>query len=720
MAEQAAREQAALIEQAELESLAVSTIISAAAQPVLEPLVLGRPPEQEEEKEEEPDLSASLQEAFTKLEDVNPFETGDFNVTNIVNLFKDQSTDPSQEFLDKGEVADEFAQLVADAFKRAITTGDPNDIKGVFSTLGQVASQITIDTGESPVEFLEQIIQSEFPLTRLAQLEGRLFQEIDIGNLITQLFNVDLQILQQRNIGADEISAIRVQFKEDLDNLEVNIATEGETFIFGQNTLRMLQDYINSHVENDQLRQVLLGDIQRVIAENRQKLGIQLGEAPPIITPITASLVSVLRQSTVKAIGTVIGEQLRIIDIKQAKLDERGKGRKGRLQAAQRDRILVAVNDVNSFIMRNDIRNPRTGQLLTIATEETRPVTAVQVSAVSAVPSARRFRPVSNEDLVAQLRNLSTTLARPTQSFEHVPRRIRDPQTGLSREGIIKDLIEMEQRMNIRRLADLPPKRQLVSSISKRAKFPNAEIRRGPRRLRSVPDMPAHIFGSEIREIRIRKEITLAELAKIANMIAMENGSLEDIHERPLLDVQKGVTTVQEIVNAIMLVQHMNAGNDFSVLFVPSNPVGGMFLDGALSAIHMNRMLLNPVGGDIFSSIFNTVGNIVKTVASVPLQLAGTVFGGDIRSSLAKPLLVDRARKVDSAQHGGALTQEMFNQGELQPEPFISQGGANQIFRIQPFPFGGRIDNTGFIDQSQINPKFAWGDVPIISLTSFG
>lgn len=679
--------------------------------------------EKEEEEEKEEKQLPPLIEAFTKLQDVRPFQNENFSIDMIVQLFANESTDPGKDtgFLDKGDSAEDFALLVAKAFRDAIAMKDPLAIKGVFNTLGQAAAQIRIDTGHDPIDIFERIIDAEFPLERLGQLEGKVFQDIDVGNLIETLFTVDLQLLQQRNIGPDELIAIRNQFKQDLDELEQHISEEGDTFLFGQNTFRMLQDYINSHVDNDQLRQVLLGDIQQVIAANRQKLGIQLGEAPPIITPITTSLTTVLRQDTAESISNVIGEQLREIDRAQRHIDSFGRQNVNRLEAAQRDRIIAAVTDVNIFTMRNQIRNPRTGQIITIATEREDTVAPQRVAAVSASRAKQRVRPVKNAELVEQLRTIAQTLARPVQTFEHTPRRIRDITTGLSREGIIQDLIEMEQRMNTRIMTMLRPRRQLESSVSRRAKFPNIEIRRGQRRIKSINGQMEKIFGAQMREIRIRKEISLAELAKIANMIAMEDGSLEDIHQRALLDVQKGVTTIQEIVSAIMSQQHANSGNDFSLIFVPSNPVGGMFLDGALAAIHTNRMLVSPVGGDIFSSIFNTVGNVVKTVASVPLALASTVFGGELDPNvIQKPLLFNRARKADSAQHGGILTTDMFNQGEMQPEPFISQGGANQTFHIQPFPFGGRIDNTGFIDQSQRNPKFAWGDVPMIALTSFG
>lgn len=681
-----------------------------------------------------------LAELFEQLQGVTPFQNQDFNIDAIVNLFDSGTTDPSQGFLDKDNTAEFFEQSLKKVIEKALKSADaPTQIRGIFRTLGEAANQIDTNTNQSPVEFIESVIEDEFPIFRVKQLEGKITQPVNIPALISTLFSTDLDDLQRRTLGPAEIGAIRTEFQQDLSELESQIIASNDIelqareigaevgrpdlpfVLFGQNTFRMLQDYINEHVQNNQLRTLLLGDIQQSIAANRQKLGIQLGEAPPQITPISATQVSVLREPIAQAIGNVIGESLNTINEAQARID-RSRREPTRLKEAQRARVLETVKIFNSFVERNTIRSPSTGMLITIATEN---VTA-PVSAVDAPASARRIEkvePVDTAELIAKLNSLAGTLARNIQTFEHVPTRITDPGTGQTREGVIQDIIDMERMMKIMSQQKIKGRRELISSISRRATFPNIDVLRARRRRQQMDGQTTETFGARMREIRIKKDVTLAELAKIANMIAMENGSLETINESPLLDIRKGVTTIQEIIEAIMSQQKTHAGNDFSLIFVPANVFGGMFLDGALDVIHKSRMLVSPVGGDIFSSIFNTIGNVAKTVASVPLQIAGSVFGGGLQP-MAKPLFrpdIFRrpiGRRADAPQTGGILLPDTLVQGEHQPEPFINRS-QDQQFHIQPFPFGGRIDNTGFIDQSQANPKFEFANMHLIPLTAF-
>ena len=681
-----------------------------------------------------------LAEAFTQLQGVPLFDDGEFNTNSIIQLFLEGTTDPTQGFLDKTNSIEIFEREIKKVIRTALRSDNPPaQIRSIFQTLGKASQKIDDQTGESPIELIEAIIQEEFPIFRIKQLEGKITQPVDIPGLINTLFVTDLQNLQRRSLGANEIAAIRAEFQQDLKVFEEQIITSNELEIearelnipgradkpftlFGQNTFRMLQDYINDHVENDQLRALLLGDIQQSIAANRQKLGIQLGDSPPQITPISANRVSILRPSAAESIANIIGESLVTINQAQARIERSKKRRLATNQMkTQKVRVLEVVKTFNDFVQRNQIRSAQTGELQIIPTEVIDIVPQTVEDSSRASKRIEKIRPAFITELITQLNNLSTIFASDTQSFEYVPVRIRDVQSGQTREGIIRDIVNMQRRLKIMGQKRLRGRKGLTSSVSRRATFPNIDVLRARRRRQQLQGKNVESFGAHMREIRIKKDVTLAELAKIANMIAMENGSLETINENPLLDVQKGVTTIQDILAAIMSQQKTHSGNDFSLIFVPANVFGGMFLDGSLDVIHKNRMLVSPVGGDIFSSIFSSIGNVAKTVASFPLQAAGAVFGGELQP-LVKPLFdfnAPIARRKDAPQTGGIISPDTFIQGEQQPEPFINRS-QNQQFHIQPFPFGGRIDNTGFIDQSQVNPKFAWANTPMISLTAFG
>lgn len=693
---------------------------------------VGDPPE--EEKEEEAIVPETIGDAFRKLvdeQDFRPFESGSFNVRSLSDDFINNSRSLDDDvFLNqrgaKAIFETELKDVLRQAFALPTVLERDNAIKGIFSTLGRVTSNTSDSLAKSPEGFIEDILKKEFSFERFQALEGRIFQPVDVPDLINTLFAADLNDIQKRSLSVPEITAIRDQFKVDLAGLEDAISRNEGDFVFGQNTFRMLQQYIQEHVENAQLKQLLLGDIQQQIAASRQSLGLRLGEAPPRIVPLSATRVSVLRGTVNEQIGTILRKELETIDTAQARILA-APGRSPTVQIRkQRTRVLAAVRSFNEFVQRNEIRNPRTGLLVTIATEEAPQFSQAAQRALLTDPVQRRLvtvRGVPVEDLIRQLNDLSNIFLGNKLAFEHVPMTIRDMATGQSRDAILDGIRKLDQTLTRRRLRGFKSKKVLSEGLGKRAKFPNIDILQARRRRQQIKADKVERFGAKPRHITIKADVTLAELAKIANMIIMESGSLEDESENPILDIVKGVTTIQQVLTVLMEEMKQSAGNDYMVIYVPNNFFGGMFLDGPMEVLHTARMLASPVGGDIFSSIFSTIGNVVKTVASVPLAIAGSVFGGQLPAQ-EKPLFVNGgiqrplARANTFPQTGGRLTQQSFIQGERQPEPNINRS-QNQQFHIQPFPFGGRIDNTGYIDQSQVNPLFGWAMQPVRNLTYY-
>ncbi len=671
-----------------------------------------------EGERKEGDDESVLGDALEQLEEQNvaPLNIPSFNTADLLQFFTDHTID---QLLDEFGSREDFDNQIKSVFSKAFKQQDPKLIQSVIVTLGQAAQNIDENHDLDATPIIEDAIsKAGVDLENVGLFEGKIFQPVDVGRLINELFNTDLDRLQKRDLTLDEIKSIRVEFANNLNNLEADIASstevelelrsEGEDpdelFLFGQNTLRMLSEYIDSHVENNQLRQLLLSDIQGTIVENQQKIGVQVGQAPSLITPISATQFEVVRDPLLGAIVNIIGPDVATLakgirDIGPDSVENR----------EVRDRLKVQALDLartfNKFITKNRIKDQATGELLTVSTEIR---AQVRPGVFNNIPKPLQ---ILVRDLAAQIRELSI----PTKSFEYIPMTIRDPGTGQTKEQIIQDLQIMEREFKEKARRGIPRKRKtLVSSISKRAGLRNIKTMMGMRRVQEttmLSGVKIKSHGANMREIRVNKDVTLTELAKLANMLLMENGSLETISETPLLDIVKGVTTIQEVVNALMSVQKMNSGNDYSVLFVPANVFGGMFLDGPMDVIIKNRMLVNPVGGNIFSSIFNTVGNVVKTVASVPLAIAGSVFGGGLQAT---------AVRADAPQFGGQVHvgQQFQRGGSQQIEPF-GMVGENQQFHIQPFPFGGRIDNTGFIDESQKNPKFIWGELPVNAFTNF-
>ena len=686
--------------------------------------------------------------AFTHIfnyQNVKPYEEDDFNIDNLVSLFNNNTSihtthpdeDVDVDFLDRGNAEVQFEKLVGNALDKALANRSPEAVASVFSTLGHVSQKVEQGIiGFAPTAFIEEIVNEQFPIDKLHKLKGRMSQPVDIGNLIENLFYTELDDLSKRSLSQEEIHQIRSDFKIDLDDLETNISFDLEqNFLYNQNTFRMLQDYINSTVENNQLKQLLLGDIQLQIAKDRDLLGIQLGEAPPQLIPLSAARTKVLRQPHAENIGRIFGDELEQIERTQLRID-RSRREPTRLKAIQADKVRDAVTIFNNFAQRNNIRNPRTGLPIRIQTEEKQNIYLTEK--IESGPHIS-IMPVSTKELIRMLREMTNSLNRGTVSYEYVPTLIRDPATGITRENIIKDIIDMERKMKDGKIRK--PKKQLQSSIHKRAKFPNVEVLTAKRRIQKMKDGNISM-GAQMREIRIKSDVSLGELAKISNMIAMESGSLEDIHQQPLLDIRKGITTIQEIVNTIMEVQKHSGGNDFSLIFVPALYVGGMHLGGSLDAIIKNRMLISPIRSSKLKAV-NEIGT-VEDIKFSGQGLANPIYGGTFvrgrQSKLPKKSNFSKGgsrflglprfknqvlKKNRSLYFKNSVINNIAKQESPthQSESFISSDPGLHTSRTSmahSWPFGGRINNTGFIDQSQMNPKFPWLDIPMISLTAFG
>ena len=704
----------------------------------------------EEQKQPPPAIENIFTEAVNHLIDtqnIAPFEDVEagFTVERLENLIGDGITRRGLKAVTEETVDKEISNQIRAA------RGDTNRLLGILSTLGLVSRRLAENEVFIGPELFERILKDKIPLENPLRVRGSLAvsQEV-IPELINNLFSVDLHRLQARNLGSDEITAIRRDFQADLERLEGEIRSQTETelqerefaaqgavriprqegFIppqFNQQTFQALQEYINTHVENNTLRLLLLNDVENRIAQDRDKIGVRLGNAPQQIIPTSANQVRILRQPLAEGIGTVLGESLRSLEERRLGLNKSdGTLHEGKtaLKRVHDEDVRTLAEEFNAFSVKHQIRNPRTGQPELIALRgvpEGKEAIPDEAGFGEALFGATGFgeaeaKTLSTDEILKELDDARGRFARTEQIFSRVPIRQTDRVTGKTRDKIVEDIINLQKRdMHRRRDTLRRPMRHKVSTISRRAKLPGVEILQGQRMpIRTAPGETR--MSAVPREIKINANFTLAELAKIANMLLMESGTLEDVRHQPLLDIQKGTTTIQEVVAVIVDQQKKHSGTAFSLIYVPHHVFGGMFLDGALDVIHKNRMLTNPIGGG-FGDFIKGVGNIFGTIASAPLNLVGSVLGGGMHR-----LSADRShRSIDAVQHGGDLRDTVFT-GEHQPEPHVAAShGSNHIFRIQPFT-GGRIDNTGFIDNSQVAhdmfnmyPKHRWADTPVSS-----
>jgi hypothetical protein len=683
-------------------------------------------------------------EAVTHLldrEQIPPFEEEKFTADSLTRFIEENI---DEQGLLPDEKQSELDKQINDELLKA--RNNPERILGILATIGR-SSRLLDDAGTTEgAEIFESILSDKVPLDNPLRVRGSLSVSQDVvPDLIFNLFGADLQRLQTRNLGQTEILAIRRDFQEDLENLEEKIkaTTEGELEareaareaargfaaiprdpgflppVFGQGIFQALQNYIDKHVVNDQLRILLLNDIENRISADRDKIGVRLGNAPRQITPLSATSLQIIREPLAEGIGSVLGESLDRLNRRQARiLTATGQidRRKTRQKALVDEDTRSLVEDFNGFIRRNQIKDPRTGllQLIPLRREV---ATDEPPSGLEEDPEDAKTEPIPTADLLVELANARQQYSRFEQSFSRVPIRQRDSVTGTSRDQILQDLQNL-QRSELQKNMDprLPGiHKHPTSTISRRAKLPGVEIRRGRRMpVKTLSGVPR--TSAMPREIKVNENISLEELAKISNMIAQESGTLEDVRHQPLLDVQRGVTPIQSIVAVFVDQQRKHSGKAFSLIYVPHNIFGGMLLDGSLDVIHKNRQLVNPVDpmhGTLGGNIFSDILNVGKSIVTAPLGIVSGLLGGGLH------------RPIDAPQHGGDL-RDTFTTGEHQVEPHVaSSHGNNHIFKIQPFT-NGKIDNSGYIDQTHIPhdmfglfAKHEWADTPVNAFHHF-
>ena len=208
--------------------------------------------------------------------------------------------------------------------------------------------------------------------------------------------------------------------------------------------------------------------------------------------------------------------------------------------------------------------------------------------------------------------------------FTYTPVRIRLQPNEKFQDQVIKSLQEIEKKI-------LEPKGKLKLLKSKihgyKGKFLKGSLissERGKIKKDGSREAP-------LQHILIDENSTLEDIARISNAILAEDGELLDNNKDFIMLIQKGITPIGEVYNAILSELHKHHGHSFTITFNPKNDVGGMFLGGGLNIftkeipdqVHdVNGFFPREgevsVGGNI-SNINNNLPFHIKKLLSTPL-----------------------------------------------------------------------------------------------------
>ena len=243
-----------------------------------------------------------------------------------------------------------------------------------------------------------------------------------------------LNTLKNRDISPRELGAIRAEFQDDLVRFEgaVSSGSIQSSIALGKHGFDTLIQYIDKNVSNPQLRTLLLADIQHAIARDEQKLGIQLGVAPPNITPISMNQFQILRPNIRESLENLIGLSLAQHNRIQENIErllieplvDISTGEQIRVitenQRLLRQDVLSTVETVNDFIRKNQISN-EDGSSAIIPTEQI-------IDFDDGAPSTTL--PITNNILLTEMASLARRLRDATQTFLYFSTKINPVSVG--------------------------------------------------------------------------------------------------------------------------------------------------------------------------------------------------------------------------------------------------------------------------------------------------
>lgn len=550
-----------------------------------------------------------------------------------------------------------FENMLEEKLIKALRVAIPlNKADNAIATIKQGIGQLNVNEPEDINRILDNII---LRVTSRKEFEGLEFNKLPINiiNAGVERFFGDLinTQLTKPNLNEFEIKQLTDTFREELESYES----------FGENSKQNMDNilaWINLNVENPALKKILTNNvIFRFNEIQEQQQGIT--GVNPQLRPLSEGRAIFLTKNIQNTLSRSISNELNdVFDITFDRIDEEkqiipiriGRIANGRQKAVQKEqrRILteIAIN-ANNIIKNNNIRilTPE-GQISPLI--DIRPKNEVKLNETTKL-----------KNLMKRLKNLTNSLASETNNFTYLP--LLDEEFDQNESEFMKDIISKMKTPDKKRKSDRSSLRAHTTSHN----FGNITV------------LTTTENNMNEYEIIIPGNASMEDLLKLITGLLQEDGIIYDVDGTQLLIITEK-TTMAQILKTLRLEQKNMLGKQIKINYLPKSNVGGSYIGGALSSIlkqplRINNFipasgipklsagmkllnipfhkLYNPIGGNlttafdiqitpesrlalenrggnIFGDIFNTVGNIAKTVASVPLALTGAVFGGNLNN----------------------------------------------------------------------------------------
>ncbi len=516
---------------------------------------------------------------------VEPFATSQFNPGVLENTIR-QNLSMGGDIVNRDQLFGQIQDVLAIGVSEALASNDPqNNLNGVFASLGQALRDIGGDAN-NPGGLATIADRAAFRLVSRQGLEDLGFvPQTDVAtNLaIEALFGDALELATSRpQISTPEVQQIARDFAAELRREIDRGAATRQTF---QNIVK----WIDTNVANPTLKAALRSQARGFEVELTRIESAQQLQGVPELVPTGEGRGILLQRDIALNFGNELEKNINIV----AALSE------GEIPA-NLNRLVDVTNKVIRDLRIHAIRDGRS--------------VLPTISKITA--GGTRKSPI---DITRELQALARELPSPTSTFTFLPTMAEGQPLDI--RNIVQDINSRFSKQGKRSKAA----RKSISHPSTRAEFGKVSIltQRGE-------------GGREDIEIVIPPNASMEDVLKLVQALLQEDGILHDVDGVPLLEIQKGVTTMAQVLGAIRKEQKNMLGVEVHLSYVPTDPVGGRFLGGALSQmlkipLHTALKSFIPPSGipklhpalHLLSKPFHNLHDPVGGVLKLPVDSAG-------------------------------------------------------------------------------------------------
>jgi len=414
---------------------------------------------------------------------------------------------------------------------------------------------------------------------------------LDLENSLPNLFKKNITKLNDQNLSFNDVDSINRNFENELSTL---MDTRLRIGVDVSKSANDMLKYINDHVSNPVLKEMMLSTVNRSFVKSRMLSNIH----QPLTEKSFMSMQPVRIDSSLGGdiFSLVLPEIVRLKELNSRKIPIDGI-------------VNSLINEINDKFKNNGV-----SRLSPSGSRE-----LIRIAKTGSVDSR-----------LDRIEKVFSNISNPRMTFFRTPIKIRNDT--IQRDSLVRDL---------RAAMASKPRGARESTL----KLPHSERNMGGIKI-------SHDKNDNKFEILIPHNVKIDKLMKIAHILAIENGIIEDGNGSLLLNIKKNNSTGEQISDGqisdgrisdgrisdgrisdiLRILQNefeRHSGHDFSIIYIPKSSVGGQYLRSLLPVIA--RQNLRSAGGSFGGSLRNAI--LDRSLLSLSHYNDHPAIGGSIKPS---------------------------------------------------------------------------------------